>query len=132
MVLHEVLADGTERRYSVRPRVRVSEPMVVLVDGGTASAAEIVAGALRDHERAELVGQRTRGKGSVQLAYELSDGSSLHVTSALWLTPNREAINGVGLTPDYLVDEAVDGRDLALEQGLRVLGVTVERGEAVP
>ena len=149
VVLHELLADGTERRYSVRPRVRANEPMVVLVDEGTASAAEIVAGALRDHERAELVGQRTRGKGSVQLAYDLSDGSSLHVTSALWLTPNRAEIDGVGLAPDHPVDAAepqtnADERvprtnanehrgesDPVLEVGLMVLGVVADCVEAM-
>src|SRR5690606_20413924 len=62
-------------------------PMVVLIEGGTASAAEIVAGSLRDYQRATLVGQKTFGKGSVQRIYEFSDGSTLRVTVAEWFTP---------------------------------------------
>jgi len=130
IVVYEVLADGTERRYAVRPRVRASEPVVVLVDESTASAAEILAGALQDHGRAQLVGERTRGKGSVQLAYELSDGSSVHVTSAVWLIPNREEINGVGLVPDHAVENSEADRDLALERGLQVLGPIAKVKEA--
>ncbi|MHB0875848.1 MAG: S41 family peptidase [Anaerolineae bacterium] len=122
VVLYEVDAQGDERTYTVRPRVRVEEPMVILVDGNTASASEIVAGALQDHERARLVGATTHGKGSVQFSYALSDGSSLHVTSALWLTPNRREINGVGLAPDIAV-EPVEGEDATLAAGLQALGV---------
>lgn len=77
-------------------------PLVVLVNRGTASAAEIVAGALQDHGRARLLGETTFGKGSVQLIFELSDGSSLHITAARWLTPRRHQLDGVGLTPDIV------------------------------
>jgi len=122
VVLYEVDSRGEERSYAVRPRVRVIEPLVVLVDGGTASAAEIVAGALQDYGRALLVGTQTRGKGSVQLAYALSDGSSLHVTAALWYTPKRQAIDHVGLAPDYVVEPGDGQRDVVLEKGLEVLG----------
>jgi len=133
IVLREVRADGTERVYRVRPRVRVDEPLAVLVDQDTASAAEIVAGALQDHERAVLVGTRTRGKGSVQLAYELSDGSSLHVTAAVWLTPDQREINGVGLEPDYYVEAGGgSGEDEALQQALEVLGAQVVADSSVP
>ncbi len=75
-------------------------PMIVLVNSGTASAAEVVAGAFQYHRRALLVGEPTRGKGSVQSVYELSDGSALHVTTAVWLTPDRRQIEGTGITPD--------------------------------
>ena len=81
----------------------VSAPMVILVDGDTASAAEIVAGALQDNDRATLIGERTYGKASVQEIYDLSDGSSLHVTTAIWLTPAGHPIAGTGLTPDMIV-----------------------------
>ncbi len=72
-----------------------------LIDGGTASASEIVAGALHDQGRAVLIGEKTYGKGSVQEVHELPDGSSLHVTVARWLTPNRQQIDGSGLLPRH-------------------------------
>jgi carboxyl-terminal processing protease len=101
-------------------------PLIVLVDGGTASAAEIVAGALRDRQRAQLVGnEATFGKGSVQLVFDLSDGSSVHVTSARWLTPNGTQLDGQGLEPDVVVEitqEALDnGRDEVLDRAIEML-----------
>jgi carboxyl-terminal processing protease len=80
-------------------------PMVVLVNAGTASAAEVVAAALKDNGRAPLIGETTFGKGSVQVILELSDGSSLHVTSARWLTPNGHVIDSIGLLPDIIVEQ---------------------------
>ena len=76
---------------------------MALTSAGSASAAEIVAGALQDHGRATLVGEKTYGKGSVQLIHELPDKSSLHVTNAQWLTPNRRPITGNGLEPDVAI-----------------------------
>jgi carboxyl-terminal processing protease len=100
-------------------------PLIVLVDGGTASSAEILAGALQDNERALLVGQPTFGKGSVQLVHDLSDGSSVHVTSSRWLTPDGHQIDQQGLTPDVLVEltqEAIDaGRDETLLRAIEIL-----------
>lgn len=100
-------------------------PLVVLVDGGTASASEILAGALQDHDRAVLVGQRTFGKGSVQLVFDLSDGSSVHVTSARWFTPDGHQIDQEGLTPTIGVEitqEDIDNnRDVALNRAIEYL-----------
>jgi carboxyl-terminal processing protease len=79
------------------------ENLVVLVDGGSASAAEIVAGALQDHGVATIIGAQTFGKGSVQELLNLDGGSSLKVTVARWLTPNGTSISNGGLTPDILI-----------------------------
>ena len=101
-------------------------PLMILVDNGTASASEILAGALQDRGRSLLIGNhKTYGKGSVQLVFDLSDGSSVHVTSARWLTPNRNQIDQQGLQPDVMVvvsQEAIDnGIDLVLNQAIEQL-----------
>jgi len=100
-------------------------PMVVLVDGASASASEIVAGALQDHGRAVLVGETTFGKGSVQGLHELSNGAELRVTIARWFTPDDRAIHGEGLEPDYEVElsqEDLDAdRDPQLDRAVEYL-----------
>jgi len=121
VVLYERRRGAEEKTYQVQGNgVARDVPLVVLVNGGTASASEIVAGALQDHERGPLIGERTFGKGLVQLIYDLSDGSSLHVTSAQWFTPNQHQINGQGLTPDIEVsltdEDRAQGRDPQLER----------------
>lgn len=78
-------------------------PLVVLVDGGTASAAEVVAAALQDRGRAVIVGSRTFGKGSVQEPSQLSDGSALELTVGRYYTPDGHSLDGVGITPDVVV-----------------------------
>jgi len=109
--------EGRESQVPVkRGGIATNLPLIVLVNSGSASASEIVAGALQDYGRAKLAGGQTFGKGSVQLVRDLSDGSALHITAYRWLTPFGRPIDGVGLTPDFplkledeeLVDWAID------------------------
>jgi carboxyl-terminal processing protease len=126
VVVRENRQNEGERQYDVRGGGKaLDQPLVVLVNGGTASASEIVAGALHDYDRAELIGEKTYGKGSVQLIYELSDRSRLHVTVAKWFTPNHTAIDGTGLKPDIEVlfteDDHANGTDPQLQRAIDFL-----------
>jgi carboxyl-terminal processing protease len=96
-------------------------PVAVLVDRGSASAAEIVAGALRDRGRAVLVGEQTFGKGTVQNLHQLADKSTVRVTMARWLTPNEQPLQGVGLTPDISVAPGAANTDPALDRAVQHL-----------
>jgi carboxyl-terminal processing protease len=132
-ILVERLKDGQDKEYPARGDGLATDiPLVVLVNGGTASASEIVAGAIQDNGRGILIGKKTFGKGSVQLAHQLSDGSELRVTSAYWFTPGRRAIHGEGLIPDIEVDMTEEdieaGRDPQLQRAIEYLqGLTDER-----
>lgn len=132
VVMYETQNAAPEKTYSAPPNAgaATTAPLVVLVNHNTASAAEIVAGALLDRGRAPLVGQPTYGKGSVQLVYDLSDGSSLHVTAYRWYTPARHQLEDGGLPPTYPVEPATDGSDAELVYGLRVLNALVESAPA--
>ncbi|MEJ2556868.1 MAG: S41 family peptidase [Anaerolineae bacterium] len=126
VVLYEDRRDESEKFYSVKKGgLALDLPLVVLVNGGTASASEIVAGALQDYGRGSLIGEKTFGKGSVQLVYDLTDQSSLHVTVARWLTPKRHRIDGEGLKPDVEVipteDDRAGGTDPQLERAVAYL-----------
>ncbi len=97
-------------------------PMVVLVNGNSASAAEIVSGALQDRNRAKLVGTTTFGKGEVEELDHLSDGSQLRVTIAHWFTPNNVDINKKGIAPDITVDAGTDpAQDPQLDRAVQYL-----------
>jgi carboxyl-terminal processing protease len=104
LIVLERWSSGKEFSFEAHPGdIGENVPLVVLVDEGSASASEIVAGALQDQERAVLIGEPTLGKGSVQQPFTLSDGSELRVTVALWFTPDDRAIHEQGLTPDVEV-----------------------------
>jgi carboxyl-terminal processing protease len=96
-------------------------PLIVLVNSGSASASEIVAGALQDHHRARLVGGQTYGKGSVQTVMALSDGHAIKLTTSRYFTPSGASIHERGIKPDVVVEDAKDGNDRALDAALDLL-----------
>ena len=108
-------------------------PLVVLVDAGSASASEIVAGAIQDTGRGTLIGRQTLGKGSAQVAHTLSDGSSLRVTVTRWYTPKGHQLDGKGLTPDIVVpldpSQPAD-KDAVLERAIQFLTTPADRPQA--
>ncbi len=129
VVLYEQYGDGNRTTYEVIPGGLATDesiPMIVLINEGSASASEIVAGALQDTGRAKLVGMVSYGKGSVQQWIPLSnENGAVRVTIAKWLTPNEKTIHGVGLTPDYEVDRTLEDRqeeiDPQLDKAVEIL-----------
>lgn len=105
VVVSQANADGTKQDYQVDPSrgKLLNEKLVVLINAGSASASEILAGALKDYGRAKLVGEKSFGKGTVQQPQDFSDGSGLHVTIAKWLLPSSKNIHKVGVAPDVEV-----------------------------
>ena len=113
---------GNRKKMEVNGKSRLSDiPLVVLVNGGSASASEIVAGALKDTGRAKIVGEKTFGKGTIQEVQEL-DSSGLHITTARWLTPNGNWVNEKGLEPDVEVkDKPETKEDEQLQEAIKLL-----------
>jgi carboxyl-terminal processing protease len=96
---------GNKTILRVKPSAPVTDlPMVVLVDGSSASGSEVLSGAMQDHHRALIAGTRTFGKGSVDVLFPLIDGSAIYITTDRWLTPNGRLIEGEGIEPDKRLD----------------------------
>jgi carboxyl-terminal processing protease len=145
-VLLEEDADGNRKAYAVVQGGKGTElPLVVLINGGSASSSEILAGAVQDHDRGELVGETTFGTGTVLQPYILEDGSALLLGTRQWLTPEGRLIRKQGITPDHEVplpieadlltpeeieelepEEIAESEDTQLLKGLELLGVTLE------
>lgn len=102
-IVYTVSRQGVLGNFTAAGQALTQDPLVVLVNQGTASASEILAGALQDNGRAQIVGEKTFGKGLIQSLFNLSDGSGLAVTIAKYETPSHRDINKVGITPDQVV-----------------------------
>jgi len=128
IITEERFRDGTTTTYEALPggvATSPTLPLIVLVNGASASASEIVAGAVQDSERGILLGTLTYGKGSVQIPHRLSDGSQLRVTTAHWFTPKGRDIHQQGLEPDveepFSWDEYTAGNDTQLKRALELI-----------
>lgn len=117
LVVRQQYSNGDKEDYKVTRQGRLlTIPITVLIDEGSASAAEIVSGALRDHKRAQLVGMKSFGKGSIQEAIDMSKGAGLHVTIAKWILPNGDWIHGIGVQPNVKVENTIkEGNTLTRE-----------------
>ena len=125
-VVYEKSSTGQLKEHKANGRARLKDfPTVVLINGGSASGSEIVAGALKDYKLATLVGEKSFGKGSVQSLFPLADGSSIKLTVALWLTPNENTIDGQGIEPDVKVEltdkDFNDNKDPQLDKAIEIL-----------
>ncbi|MBI2643969.1 MAG: S41 family peptidase [Candidatus Wildermuthbacteria bacterium] len=126
VVIEDFKAEGKQEPYAVEgDGAFLHYPMVVLMNQGSASASEILAGAIRDNRGIMLIGEQSFGKGSVQELVKLQDSSTIKVTVARWLTPKGNQIDGKGLKPDIEVkiteEDSVQGKDPQLEKALEVV-----------
>ena len=125
-IMFEEYGDGTRTTYEAKPGgLALDIPLVVLVNEGTASASEITSGAIQDTKRGVLVGDKTYGKGSVQIWTPLKDDEgAVRITTARWITPEGRQINKLGLEPDYVVKMTGDekeGEDPQLDKAVEIL-----------
>ena len=128
IVLYEEDSDGNRKEHpAIKGGLALDIPLVVLVNGQSASASEVLSGALRDYQRATLVGEQTFGKGTVQTSVVLENGEqgAIKITIARWLTPNGLNIDAEGLTPDVVVerteDDFMNNRDPQLDKAIELL-----------
>lgn len=130
LVVLQENASGQKTQFEVNRKGKLANiPMTVLINKGSASASEIVAGALQDRKRAKLVGEKSFGKGTIQEAQDLEGGTGIHITVAKWLTPNGRWVNDTnGLEPDVLVEppkeeseEKDDTKDPQLDKALELM-----------
>jgi carboxyl-terminal processing protease len=126
LVVTQQYGDGSKVEHKVTRNGRfLKEKLVVLVNGGSASAAEILSGAIQDYKRAKVVGEKTFGKGSVQQPEDFPDGSGIHITVAKWLLPSGNWVDKNGINPDIVIEPEEnptdETRDIQLEKAIEVL-----------
>jgi carboxyl-terminal processing protease len=126
VILYVIDGKGNRETWEVRKGGLATDlPLAVLVNGLSASASEIVAGALQDHGRGVIIGTKTLGKGSVNHFHQLSDGSAIYITTARWYTPNERQIEGQGILPDVTVEITAEdieaGYDPQLERAIEYI-----------
>jgi len=126
VIVSEHSFDGTTEEHVASGRAKLKEfPIIVLINEGSASASEIVAGALKDYEKAILVGKKSFGKGSVQTLFDLKDGSAIKLTIAKWFTPKGSTIEKLGISPDVEIDLTEEdfnaNKDPQLDKALEII-----------
>jgi len=130
LVLYQIDAQGKRTDWNVKSGGKaVDVPLVVLVNGFSASASEVLTGAFMDHDRATVVGTTTFGKGSVNNLWPLKDGSGINFTIARWFTPDGTLIEGAGIIPDIIEEVAEDDvEDVQLARAIEVLMDQIAKG----
>jgi carboxyl-terminal processing protease len=125
VIVTEVDRDGNEQTASARPGQSTLLPIVMLQDEFSASGSELLAAALQENDRATIIGTPSFGKGTVSNVRELSNGGAVYISIARWLTPDRNLIEGLGVTPGIVVEFTIEdinaGRDVQAERGIEVL-----------
>ncbi|MGK7940469.1 MAG: carboxyl-terminal processing protease CtpA [Crocosphaera sp.] len=132
-IVYTVNRQGVQDSFTALGPALTDDPLVLLVNQGTASASEILAGALQDNERAILVGEKTFGKGLIQSLFELPDGAGLAITVAKYETPNHKDIHKLGIKPDQVVDQtAISYQEIGTDNDLQYkAAIKLLRGNSV-